>query len=267
MIRLMFLGDRRIAWRALRLLSRPVNRGAFDLQAIVTDPEIWRNHLRLHPDCTAAYVSCRTRETDQIRNLIKQRRVEALLSVQYNWILPLDVIQSVDGRAFNLHNGRLPAYRGYNSVSHAILNGDTVHHSTLHWMAEKVDSGDIAYVGETPVSSHDTALSLYLRTADAAVDAVAALLEDLSAGRTPPRRSISGETGRFYARESIAEIADVTQVTDGERLDQIVRAAYFPPANTAFMKVGDSKYLVLPESAASALAVRPANLPDFESVE
>tara|TARA_Y100000589_G_C26686737_1_gene440086 strand:+ start:98 stop:328 length:231 start_codon:yes stop_codon:yes gene_type:complete len=61
----------------------------------------------------------------------------------------------------NLHNAKLRDYKGYNSISHAIIESKKDFTSTIHWMAQEVDSGDKIVEGVVPIHSNDTALSLY----------------------------------------------------------------------------------------------------------
>jgi len=115
-------------------------------------------------------------------------------------------------------------------------------------MADEVDSGDIAYVERTPIQADDTARSLYLRTINAAMLTVRNLLDDLSSGAELPRHAMPDGYGAFYARTSVASLADVTELVNAEQLSHIARATFFPPSNTAHFFFGGKKYLLVPES-------------------
>lgn len=247
-IRMIFLGNRRIAWEILKILSSDAYQSRFEICAIVTDERIWREYMFLNPYGNALYIPSHSRQSDTICDVIKLRSVEMLLSVQYNWIIPANVLELVNGRAFNLHNARLPDYKGYHSISHAIASGDVVYESTVHWMTDVVDSGDIAYVERTLILSDDTAQSLYIRTISAAVTAVKHLLQDLTSGAEVPRLYTPKGQGRFFGRDSVTSLANVTEIVDSERLASIARAAFFPPSNTAHFFYDGKKYLVVPES-------------------
>lgn len=260
-IRLMFLGNRRLAWETLKLLYAAPYHAAFNLRAVVADAAIRDHLIRLPPLGDTRFISSDARQSTQIAETIRAESVDVLLSIQYNWILPADVIDLVQAQAFNLHNARLPDYKGYNSITHAIANGDTTYASTIHWMTEEVDSGDIAYVAQTPIQPDDTAVSLYLRTVDAAMSAVASLLNDLAAGTPVPRKPMPTGAGVFHARHSVDVLANVTGKNDPAEIARIARAAYFPPFNAAFIEHAGRRYFVLPASETEnvVLAGRPAN--------
>ena len=260
-LRLLFLGDRRISWEALKHLASPAWRDAFDLRGLVTSPDIEAHYTALTGE-QPQFITNASRRTQAILDCIRDQQIDVLLSIQYNWILPASVLDAVQRRAFNLHNAKLPDYKGYNSIAHAIHNGDTVYESTLHWMADEVDSGDIAYVGLTPIRPDDTARSLYERSVDGAMDAFVRLLADLKAGRSPPRRPMQTGAGVFYQRDSAAELADLTGVVDPVQIERTARAAYFPPVQTAWRQDGGERRPVLPaRTVGAAEALVPANAP------
>lgn len=264
-LRVMFLGNRRIAWDALKLLLSDRYRSRFDIRALVSDSSIRNAFQILQPTSSACFISSDRRQSEKIHETIRTERIDVLISIQYNWIIPGDILDLVDRRAFNLHNARLPDYKGYHSITHAIANRDTSYETTIHWMADAVDSGDIAYVAKTPIQADDTARSLYLRTINAAMLTVRHLLDDLSSGAELPRQAMPGGYGAFYARTSVASLADVTEQVNAEQLAHIARATFFPPNNTAHFFYGGKKYLLVPESEIEniSLAGKSVNEPQF----
>ena len=263
--RLMFLGNRRIAWDVLKLMSSDAYRSSFNIRALVTDEKIWHAYQALQPQSDVCFISSEQRQSEKIYETIKTHSINTLISIQYNWIIPGSILDLVGRRAFNLHNARLPDYKGYHSITHAIANHNTSYETTIHWMADEVDSGDIAYVEKTLIQADDTAQSLYLRTIDAAMLAVRHLLDDLSSGAELPRQSMPDGSGAFYARTSVASLADVTQLVNAEQLAHITRATFFPPNNTAHFFYAGKKYLLVPESEAEklSLADKSINEPQF----
>lgn len=264
-LRIMFLGNRRIAWQALQLMLSDRYRTHFDIRALVTDESIWNAFFLRESECSTSFISSDRRQSEKIHETIRSERIDVLISIQYNWIIPGYILDLVNRRAFNLHNARLPDYKGYHSITHAIANHDTSYDTTIHWMAEEVDSGDISYVEKTPIHSDDTAQSLYLRTIDAAMLAVEHLLDDLSSGAGIPKRAMSEGCGAFFPRSSVTSLADVTEKVNAEQLAHIARATFFPPNNAAHFFYGGKKYILVPESEIKniSLAVKSVNEPQF----
>lgn len=252
-LRIMFLGNRRIAWEILKLLSSGSCCSDFDIRAIVSDEKIWRAYEALKPSNDVSFISSKDRHSELIFETIQAQSIHILLSIQYNWILPAQVLDLVGRRAYNLHNAKLPEYKGYHSISHAIANQDSTYHTTIHHMADEVDSGDVAYISETLIRENDTAQSLYLRTVDAAILCVKNLLHDLAAGMEIPRYAMANRVGAFYDRQSINALADVTDKVNAKQLAHVSRATFFPPNNTAHFFYAGQKYLVVPEDEAEKL--------------
>ena len=205
------------------------------------------------PTLTPQLISNDRRRTDEIIAAIQDHDVDLLISVQHNWILSKAIIDSIHGCAFNLHNARLPHYQGYNSISHAILNGDTDFYSTIHWMQEEVDAGPIVLEEVTPISSDDTALSLHRKTITAAAVAFEKLLTLLRTGDTIPRRPLEGAEPRFYDKDFLRRIVDVTAVRDPALLDRLARALFYVPHNMAYQTVDGRRTYLVPQSAVALL--------------
>lgn len=247
MRKMIFLGQRQIAWKALEALARPENRQALDLAVLVTDPDTFGLVRQELPSLAPRFIANDRRRKDEIIAAIREAGVDLLVSVQHNWILSREVLEAVGGYAFNLHNARLPHYQGFNSVSHAIINGDEDYYSTIHWMEEEVDTGPIAFEEITPISPVDTALSLHRKTIVAATMAFEKLLSALRAGEPIPRRPADKVEPRFYDKNSIKEILDVTAVRDPAQLDRLARALFYVPHNIAYQLVDGRRTYLVPQ--------------------
>ena len=159
-----------------------------------------------------------------------------LIAVQATEIIPLDEIRKYD-QAFTLHNAKLPEYRGHNTISHALLNGETEYTSTIAWMAEKVDTGDIAYQCTIPIFEHDTAFSLYQRTMASCKLILSQLYVDLMTGTPIPRIPQVG-TPHYYGKELDK------QIKRWEDIPRVARAFSFPSHAPAYIEMDGKRYNV-----------------------
>ena len=246
-IRLMFLGDRRIASEILRDLIVGNFRAAFDVKVIVTSEKIekWSREISSHG---IVYLRNDERHIETLNRLIDDHGIELILSIQHNWILPKATLDKVSGLAFNLHNAKLPDYKGYNSISHALISGDPLFHPTLHWMVEEVDSGPIVYQGLVKIEPCDTAYSLYPRTVKESLRIVRKFLLSLMDGKDIPVNPMNGGEGKFYGRTDIDKLADVSAISDPVELDRRVRALFFPPFNAAYMEKNGRRIYLVPDT-------------------
>ena len=116
----------------------------------------------------------------QLFELIKATKPDYVLSIQYPWVLSFELINKINGKILNLHNAKLPDYRGHNCISYEILNEETIHTSTLHWIEEEVDRGKVVKTKDIKIEINDTAYSLWSRSIESALTMLAEWFESLS---------------------------------------------------------------------------------------
>ena len=83
------------------------------------------------------------------------------ISVLYYKIIDEQLINHLEGQIVNLHAAPLPEYRGLNSHSHAIINGETEYGVSLHMIDTGVDTGPIIDVKRFDISPDLTARELH----------------------------------------------------------------------------------------------------------
>ena len=262
-LRLLFLGDRRFAQAAYEILAEDFAH-AIDVKGVVTSEDFFEDVVKPRGANQPIFISNAQRNTELIKEAINAKDVDFILSIQHIWKLPKEILELVNWQALNLHNSPLPRYKGYNSICHAILNEDNSYATTIHWMAEQVDSGDLAYEFKLPIRQDETAISLYQRTVQAASRELGQVFEDIL-NNLVPRRAMIGE-GSFYGRNSVQLLRDVTDVLDADEKDRRIRASFFPPYESAYVRSGLRKHYLLPENYSEFLKYydRPYNLHEVQ---
>ena len=186
------------------------------------------------------------RNSDWLREIVLSKEVNLLISIQHEWIIPKDILDSVGNSAFNLHAAKLPDYKGHNSVNHAILNRETLFTSTIHRMAPLVDMGDIVFEDTFPIGSDDTGLSVYNKSQDAGFTAFSKLAYYLGEGKEIPSKKVSG-VGRLYKKNEIYSQKVVDLRVDSEELiERKARAFYFPPFEPTYAILNGRKIHLYP---------------------
>jgi methionyl-tRNA formyltransferase len=248
--RLLFLGQKpfgEAAWQVLR----DNTGGTVEVDAICTNARAndvwWKSNAIFNTTGGIPCIDNTHRHHDLLLAAIAANQINFILSVQHPWVLPKAVLQAVDYRAINFHNAKLPRYRGYNAINHAILNGDHEFTCTAHWMADEVDRGDVALEATFDLAADETALSLYAKCHHAGIELFRTVLTALMTGHTLRRRRPEGAAG-FYARDSIAGLREVTDA-DSSDAERKARAFYFPPFEPAYVVRNNRKLYLLPEVA------------------
>ncbi len=245
---MLFLGERSIASGAIKLFLECYRSDTFELKAIVSSREFYDKNIGFEIRNDIVFISNERNDSQALLTFIKNNSINLLFSIQHNWIIPPEVIDGVGPLCFNLHNAKLPEYKGFNSITHAILNGDKEYTSTIHWMTEDVDSGAIAFEASIPINVKDTAKSLHNKTIDLSLSLVVKLFDSIKIGsqipKTPQTSSIKGV---FHKRDSVKQLLEVDITQDINQLNKQIRATYYPPYNNAFFITNGLKINLIPD--------------------
>lgn len=91
---------------------------------------------------------------------LKKLNVDMGISWSYSQLISKELIQCFPKGIVNMHGGLLPKYRGANVLNWAIINGEYETGVTLHYIDEKIDTGNIIVQRSVPILLDDTALTL-----------------------------------------------------------------------------------------------------------
>ncbi|WP_435146697.1 methionyl-tRNA formyltransferase [Halobaculum sp. P14] len=174
--------------------------------------------------------------------------VDYLISVYYPNILGPELLNHPDQAPINLHQAELPRYRGSNVFSHSIMNARKddywKHGTTMHFMAEDVDAGDIIDRRFVEIDEDDTARSLYERTREASEALFEDMLPHIVSGDVmemgTPQSEFGGER-YFYTKDSLDDVKQVDPEELGDpddvELYDRIRAVDFPPFEPAYTEL------------------------------
>ena len=264
-MRILFLGEGKLAQICLNVLMSDDFRNDFPVAAMVTS-ETFHNGFRAEHEegRDARFISNAGRNEDQILKVVNSLEIETLISVQHKWILSEEVISAVSGKAFNLHNAKLPDYKGHNTVSFAILNDEKEYAVTIHWIAPEVDSGDLVLESSIAVDPSDTARSLYQKTLPEAENLMKDFLRLLQKNEVP-RIPLTGQ-GAYFSKNAWAANKVIALNDEPDLIDRKTRASFFPPYEPARLDVIGKKIYCLPDTNGSKLWAKekPLNKSDWD---
>jgi len=183
----------------------------------------------------------------QLHGLLKEQKIDYIISLQYPWILPSTILELVNGRVLNLHNSKLPDYRGHNTISHEILNEELFHTTTLHWVAIEVDRGKLVKEHAIEILKDDNAFKLWNRSKESAKILLKEWFQELDTQKEFPEGNEIIGVGSYYPKE-ISQFKIIPENSDKAVIQKFARAFYFPPHEPAYFLVDGTKIYVLPES-------------------
>ena len=92
--------------------------------------------------------------------LLKKEKINFICLAGFMKILSKNFIQKFDGKIINIHPSLLPKYKGLNTHHRAIANKDKFTGCTVHYVTEKLDSGQIIMQKKIKVNAKDDVDSL-----------------------------------------------------------------------------------------------------------
>jgi methionyl-tRNA formyltransferase len=125
------------------------------------------------------------------------RDIDVLLSIAAPQIFRSEALAAAP-LTLNVHNGRLPAYRGMMPTFWALLEDQDQIVVTLHEMAEQVDAGAVLAEFEVPVAPGQSAFDVSRDAKAVAGREIAGLLTKVGTDQWPAGRRIDVSSGRYH---------------------------------------------------------------------
>lgn len=179
-----------------------------------------------------------TPDNPNVPEVVEQIRALApdfFFSFYYREMLKAPLLSIPGKGALNMHGSLLPKYRGRVPVNWAIIRGEHETGSTLHYMTEKPDNGDIVAQQAVPILPNDTALQVFQKVTVAAEIALNEVLSDLLAGKAKSQKQDLSLGGYFGGRK--AEDGEINWKQSAQQIHNLVRAVAppYPGATTVLM--------------------------------
>lgn len=157
---------------------------------------------------------------------------DLICSVYYRYIIGQEVIDSVNGKIFNLHPSLLPQYRGCSSLTWAMINGEEECGFTYHYIDKGCDTGNIIVQRKIKIEDFDTQLTLYNRVM---FESMKCFLEVVSLVENGVKGKKQGKNATLYKR-GCPFGGVMSDTMDFEMRERFVRAMCYPPYPAAMWR-------------------------------
>jgi len=139
---------------------------------------------------------------------LSERQVDVLLSVSAPEIFRTAALQATP-HAINIHNGKLPFYRGMMPTFWALLHDEPEVTITVHTMVEKLDAGRVLAEYPVPITPRDSQFDLSARAKEVAGREVARLLARLETPDWPVPSVVDMSQKRYFKFPTPADVAQL----------------------------------------------------------
>jgi methionyl-tRNA formyltransferase len=134
------------------------------------------------------------------------------ISLRYGRILREPFLEIPRLGVLNLHSGQLPWYRGILATLRALIHGDTILGSTVHWITDgTIDTGPIIGVTQVPVHPGRSLLEHILSVYPPGVELLKDTIRRLDRGEAVPGSPQDPNEGGYYGFPGPAEFAALAE--------------------------------------------------------
>jgi len=188
--------------RGMNTQASPVKKLALDHGLAIHQPRTLKDPLEQEPLRAAA--------------------PDILVVAAYGLILPQSVLDIPKRGAINIHASLLPRWRGAAPIQRALLGGDAITGVSIMQMDAGLDTGPVLLTEQTPITSEDTAGSLYERLAGIGASLVVEALRHMEHGALEPKPQ--EESLACYARKLEKSEARIDWRREAGFVDRQIRA-------------------------------------------
>jgi methionyl-tRNA formyltransferase len=173
--------------------------------------------------------------------VMRRLHPDFLFSCYYRHMLKQPLLDLPKKGALNMHGSLLPRYRGRVPVNWVLVHGEMETGMTLHYMEVKADRGDIVAQKRVPITTEDTALTLFAKMTVAAEELMRDVYPLLRTGQAPRMPQDHSQASYFGGRGPKDGHIDWTK--PAREIYNLVRAVTHPYPG-AFTFLGGRKLFV-----------------------
>lgn len=166
------------------------------------------------------------------------------ISVLFNYILQPPFLAIFPKGVVNLHPAYLPYGKGQYPNVWSIIE-ETPAGATLHYIDERIDTGDIIAQREVRVDVTDTGESLYRKLEKACIELFKENWEAIKKGTTKRFKQPAG--GTYHRTKDVTKIDEIKldENYEAKYLINVLRARTFPPYESAYVRLSDGRKIYI----------------------
>ena len=156
------------------------------------------------------------------------------LILDFNQIIPQEIINLFSQGIINIHFSRLPQYRGPAPIQTTILNGDKEAWITYYFINDKIDLGKIIFQSSISLDFTETTDSLYEKLINKASEEINQVIIGLIEKKYLPfeQKGVSSLTKKL-----IVENCQINWQKPAAEIERLIRAAYSEPGAWCFVRL------------------------------
>ena len=175
-------------------------------------------------------------------NYIKSIDPDYGFTCYFPFILDTEILQLFSYKILNLHGGILPNYKGALSSMWAIINNEKYSGSTIHFINQKIDQGNIIEISKCKINKYETNYNLYLRISRLSVNLFKKYFNKILNGEEINSKK-QNKIGKYYSRQ-LPNDGFIDWKKKSIDIARFCRAFDFPGFEPAISKYKGKKILI-----------------------
>ena len=172
--------------------------------------------------------------------VIRKTKPDFIVSGYYARIFCDELLAIPPKGCVNFHPAKLPNYRGMTPHFTHMLLGDDRNYTTMHWLNEGVDTGDIIAIDSIEIKPEHTGFETGRLLSEATGELFGKYWPQVKAGTAPRIKQDESQAGEFYFSWDLAEV-DWTQ--SATQIWNVVRTLTRPLGGAWTMAGGHKMYI------------------------
>lgn len=175
-----------------------------------------------------------------IKEVLTKNNLTVGLILDYNQMIPGNIIEQFPKGIINIHFSKLPRYRGPSPVQTTILNGDPEAWISYSLIEEKLDAGLTLSQTCMPLDFTETTEDLYQKLIIKAGNEIPAIIQDYLEGKLKPAKQTGNPT---FTQKLVAENCRIDWQKTPPEIDRLIRAANPEPGAWCMVSLPAEKRL------------------------
>ncbi len=188
------------------------------------------------------YLERKNVNSDEFISIIEKFKCDLFVSMSFNQIFKKRIINLPKYKIINCHAGKLPFYRGRNILNWVLINDEKEFGITVHFVDDKIDTGDIISQRSYEISDLDNYKTLLERAYVSCAEILYDTILMFKKGQVKAKKQIEiHPKGSYYSQRKIGdEILNWNQ--SSRQIFNFVRAICSPgPISRSFINNKEMK--------------------------
>ena len=151
-------------------------------------PYPYYNEVQMEDLCERENIICyidKKVNSEEVKDLIKKDEPDLIIVASFSQIISKDIIDIPKSGIINLHPSLLPKYRGPYPDQGVLLNNEKETGITIHYLTDRLDSGNIILQKRFDISPNENYSSLKKKISDKSEKMITELIELFRSGSKP----------------------------------------------------------------------------------